>query len=270
MRDSKFFRLWEVLYPVGIYFVVTNLAMVMVGSVWKLTNENYMAQQIIATIIAFPFLYGFYRRNPAPIWKGEAGFDTEKSTGSQERASGRLLRGVGLVVAVALAGLALNNLIGYTGLKESSQSYQEAADAFYGGGLWLEIAGSCLLIPAAEELLYRGIVYHRLRSWMKAGLAVPLSALIFGVMHFNLVQLVYAGLIGLLLALVMEHSGLLAAIGAHMLTNLISVLRSETAWFDFMNASRTAGAVCTGVAAALSAGIFFAVCFHRKENCVKN
>lgn len=265
MRDAKLWRIWEVLYPVGIYFVVTNLAMAMVGAVWKLTNENYMAQQIIATAVAFPFLYSFCRRNPAPVWMGEVCSGPEESGGGQSRASGQLLRGIALAAAVALAGLALNNLIGYTGLKERSQSYREVADAFYGGSLWLEIPGSCLLIPVMEELLYRGIVYHRLRSWMKAGLAVPVSALIFGAMHFNLVQFIYAGCIGMLLALVMEHSGLLAAMGAHMLTNLISVLRSETEWFDFMQTSRTASVICTVIAAALSAGLFLSVCCRRRE-----
>lgn len=272
MRDAKLWRIWEVLYPVGIYFVVTNLAMAMVGAVWKLTNENYMAQQIIATAVAFPFLYSFYRRNPVPLAVGDgrdriAG-DSRRRTAEHVRSGisvKRLLTGIALAAAVALAGLALNNLIGYTGLKERSQSYQEVADAFYGGRLWLEILGSCLLIPVMEELLYRGIVYHRLRSWMKAGLAVPVSALIFGAMHFNLVQFIYAGCIGMLLALVMEHSGLLAAMGAHMLTNLISVLRSETEWFDFMQTSRTASVICTVIAAALSAGLFLSVCCRRRE-----
>ena len=67
--------------------------------------------------------------------------------------------------------------------------------------------------------------------------AIVLSAVIFGAMHFNLVQFVYAGCIGILLALVVEYAGLKAAILAHMLTNLISVLRSETGILGFMDES---------------------------------
>lgn len=270
MKDAKIWRIWEVLYPVGIYFVVTNLVMVMIGTVWRLTNENYMTQQIIATAAAFPFLYIIYRRNPAALALREKTVAKASRHGSLPGADGShpavaIACGAGLVAAVALAGVTLNNLIGYTGLKEASQSYQEAADAFYGGRLWLEIAGSCILIPIAEELLYRGIVYRRLRAWMRVGLAVPVSALIFGVMHFNLVQFIYAGCIGVLLALVMEYAGLPAAMASHMLTNLISVLRSETEWFDFMHASPGAGAASTAVSAALSACLFLLILTRRRK-----
>ena len=70
-------------------------------------------------------------------------------------------------------------------------------------------------------------------------------------MHFNLVQFLYATAVGLLLAVVMEQEGLGAAMAAHMVTNLVSVLRSETKLFHFMDASMTGSVICTVVESVL-------------------
>ncbi len=63
-----------------------------------------------------------------------------------------------------------------------------------------------------------------------------MSALLFGALHFNLVQLCYAAVLGLLLAHIVERTGsLIAAAAAHMAANLASVLWTETDWLDFLN-----------------------------------
>lgn len=258
MKDNNYWRVWNIVYPVGIYFVVTNLVMFMLGSVWLMTDENYMIQHMIATAAAFPFVYSFYHRDKA--------LPGVKTAGRKVTARG-LLKGAGFALAVALAGVVLNNLISYTRLKETSGNYREVSDAFYGGGLWLSVLGSCLLVPLLEELLYRGIVYRRLRVWVGVWPAIFLSALIFGAMHFNLVQFLYAGVIGILLAVTAERAGLAAAMAAHMLTNLISVLRSETHWFDFMYASGAAGYAVTVVAAVLAAGLLWFLCCGENSRC---
>lgn len=110
MKDYKLLRIWEVIYPIGIYFVVTNVVMFVLNLIHTMTNENYMIYQIIATIIAFPFVYAFYRKE-----------DGGKMA--------NLPRTILFAAAAGLFGVVLNNLIGYTGLKETSQSYQEVSAA---------------------------------------------------------------------------------------------------------------------------------------------
>ena len=73
-----------------------------------------------------------------------------------------------------------------------------------------ELLGSCLVIPIAEELLFRGVVYKRLKLYFGVTPALIGSALIFGIMHVNLVQFLYAAVIGLLLAFVLEKTGKLS------------------------------------------------------------
>lgn len=239
MNDGKLWRIWDIVYPIGIYFVITNVAMFLLNLVWPMTDENYVIQQLIATAVTFPSVYAFYR-------KEDGGKKTTPS------------RTIGMAAAVALSGLVINNLIAFTNWKELSESYQEQEAAFYGNSmLLLELAAYALLIPLLEELLYRGIVYQRLRAWIGVRNAVIVSALIFGAMHFNFVQFVYAGCVGIFLALCMEYGGLRAAVLAHMLTNLLSVLRSETGWFGFMKGSFSLQLVWTAAAGAMALCLVF-------------
>ncbi len=88
-----------------------------------------------------------------------------------------------------------------------------------------ELLGSCLVIPIAEELLFRGVVYKRLKLYFGVTPALIGSALIFGIMHVNLVQFLYAAVIGLLLAFVLEKTGKLsmAVFFGHIAANLVAV-----------------------------------------------
>lgn len=79
-----------------------------------------------------------------------------------------------------------------------------------------------VLAPLAEELLFRGVVYPGLRSELGPWLAVPLSAVLFGLAHreFGSAAVVFSTLIGVALALLVEGGGSLwPAVLAHVLVN---------------------------------------------------
>lgn len=89
---------------------------------------------------------------------------------------------------------------------------------------------------------------------------MALSALLFGVLHRNLVQFAYAGLLGLLLAWLMEKSGHLYGVFlAHMGANLVSVLRVETKLFAWMEQGQPVFVKATAVLVALVAVILAAI-----------
>ena len=59
---------------------------------------------------------------------------------------------------------------------------------------------------------------------MSRGVAVALSAIIFGLAHGNIVAFVYAGLFGVVLALLLEKTGsIIPGIFAHAAFNAVSV-----------------------------------------------
>lgn len=84
-----------------------------------------------------------------------------------------------------------------------------------------------IVTPVAEELLFRWLIYGRILHFMGAPLAVCLTALFFGFFHGNLLQGIYAALMGLALALVLYWSGnFLLSVVFHMAANAFVYLSS--------------------------------------------
>ncbi len=88
------------------------------------------------------------------------------------------------------------------------------------------IVGICLLAPFAEELVMRGGVEEYLLRWKpNAALAIVLSSLLFGVLHFYPSLIVTAFLNGLLYGWVYYRSrNVVACFLMHMVNNTASCL----------------------------------------------
>lgn len=120
----------------------------------------------------------------------------------------------------------LNQLIAWSGLHSLFPAYETIAAEFYNSNTmvfaYLAIA---LFAPVSEELVYRGLVYRRIRDYLGVNAAIVMSALIFGLVHGNVVQFIFAFLIGLALAAVYErYRTIWAPIAAHMAVNLFSCI----------------------------------------------
>lgn len=63
-----------------------------------------------------------------------------------------------------------------------------------------------LLGPLAEEMLFRGMIYGKLRRAFSVWPAAVISALLFGLFHANWVQGVYAAIFGIILAYIYEKT----------------------------------------------------------------
>lgn len=82
-----------------------------------------------------------------------------------------------------------------------------------------------LLAPIAEEMMFRGISYHYARRALPAKWAIVFQAVVFGIYHVNVVQFVYATLIGLLLGTLRKRSGsIVPGIVLHMIINLTAYI----------------------------------------------
>lgn len=242
-------RIWQAIYPVGIYYVVSSITYYVLAQLMGTEQETYMLRQMICAAATIPFVMSFYRQDQAVAdnvyGKRESGL----------RKSVLCDAGFAIVLG-ALFGIGVNNVIAMTPLMERSAGFTEANQAFFAGRVVFELLGSCLLIPIVEELLYRCVVYRRLRLWMDVWPAIGVSALIFGAVHVNLVQFLYAGILGLLLAFLMEKSGSLGVpVLAHIAANVMAVVRQETGWLSFAYEPTAAGIGVTAAVLAVAAGL---------------
>lgn len=79
--------------------------------------------------------------------------------------------------------------------------------------------------PFCEELVFRGIVYRGYRKSTDAWTAGLMSALLFGLMHLNINQMLYAAVIGVAFVLLIEATGSLwSSVIAHVYFNSVQVI----------------------------------------------
>ncbi|MBO5069748.1 MAG: CPBP family intramembrane metalloprotease [Roseburia sp.] len=235
MKTTMGYKIWQIIYPVGIYYVVSSLVYFALELILGNTAETYMLRQMVCSAATVPFILSYYQQDKK---LEETVYGKTQFVWNRKQAENILLS----VLAASALGIALNNIIAMTPLIEFSSGFKQANASFFGGKLLYELLGSCLIVPIAEELLFRGVVYKRLRLLFGAYPAMLLSALLFGIVHANLVQLLYAGILGLLLAFLIEKTGYLyTAILGHIAANMMAVLRQNTGWLDFSYEADVAG-----------------------------
>lgn len=234
MRQSKAMRAWGLIYPVCMYYAITTAALFALDFFLPPNLDIKLFRQLLTSLAALPYLIITYRQDP----------------GAKRRPAPVKSLAVMCLVGACFA-VACNNLLGFIRITDYSPAYAQAEQTFYTGRLLLEIAALVIVIPVTEELLYRGIVYKRSADWLGENAAMVLSAAIFGLVHMNLAQFVYATAFGVLLAYFARQGGtVLGAVFAHMAANLTSVLRAETKALSFLDQGL---AVSLAAAAALFA-----------------
>ncbi len=222
MKEKKnpAIQIWYIAYPFLFYYAVSIIVMSLCTLIIGGDQSHFVARQLVTTIVTIPFMMPFYKQDRALAGlEGIHDWFTKK----------RVLYALSAVLTVACVSIALNNLISMTPLVEVSAGYQEANANFYGSTLALELISSALMTPILEEMIFRGILFTRLKSVLPKIPAIIVSALIFAVVHFNIVQFIYAFLLGIVLAILMDLADhVYPAIIGHVTANLIAVLRTET------------------------------------------
>jgi membrane protease YdiL (CAAX protease family) len=87
----------------------------------------------------------------------------------------------------------------------------------------------CIIAPFTEEVLFRGIILNGFLKNYSVNHAIILSAVLFALFHFTIVQLPVAFIMGCFLGWLYVQTGSLAlSIFAHALYNFCSILFSST------------------------------------------
>lgn len=115
-------------------------------------------------------------------------------------------------------------------------SYEKVIDSYNQSNIVLRIITLCILVPIAEELVYRGLLYKRLKEYNERTIAAYIAAIVFGVVHMNLVQGLYAFFCAVILIYVYElYKTILAPILLHMIVNTMALISGEITLFTKIN-----------------------------------
>lgn len=216
------FHLFYAAAPVLAYYAITMLV-VFGCSLFSVDNTMLNSINIIVNLI---LLYGmFYRpyqrillkdRMPALLPEGKM------STAAAIPAWTYVL----IVLAGVSASIALNNWFVILRLPEKITTYEEVAQSIYSGNVIILFLRAVVGAACVEEMLMRGLLYNGLSQVVGRLAGILLSSLVFGVIHGNLLQGLYAFLLGVMFCFLYDLSGrdLKAPILAHMSANFASVL----------------------------------------------
>lgn len=142
-----------------------------------------------------------------------------------------LICGVFMQVYISIA---LNNILPF--FEKTMNNYTNLLDTITGTDSVLSFIAVALLAPIAEELLFRGLIQKRLSNIMPATVAIIVQAFLFGFYHLNIVQGIYAFLIGLAAGfLVHSYKTVKVSIILHIAINATSYLVSYAPMQIFYN-----------------------------------
>ena len=163
----------------------------------------------------------------------------------------------GYMVLAALAFLvavSVNILFYQLGFTQSSETYQEVHQMQYGVQFAVGLILYGIISPAAEEIVFRGVIHNRMRRCFSVRIALVMSALLFGLYHGNLVQAVYGTILGLVIAYVYElYDDFAAPVIFHSVAN-ISVY-AMTYQNDLRNMNRTAALFVAAIMVMAAVGV---------------
>lgn len=105
------------------------------------------------------------------------------------------------------------------------ESFTSSHDTLSTGNPIIGFISVAIFAPVVEEVFCRGLIYTRLKQGMPKVVAAVISALMFGVMHGEIIWILYAFVVGLMLVWVFEKTNsLLACILVHAANNGLSQL----------------------------------------------
>lgn len=108
---------------------------------------------------------------------------------------------------------------------ESQQLVEQLATSGDPGLRVVIVLCACLIIPVAEEVIFRGYLYPALKRFSDPWLAALVSAMVFAVLHLHVPSLLPLCLFGLLLTAAYEWTGSLwVPVSIHTLFNTFTVV----------------------------------------------
>lgn len=218
------------MYPIGIHFLITQIVGGLLLAFFRdqssgIVNDSYeyaiLITGITGLVTMIPCIW-LYRKDH--LSRMAWGVISPKNSVSISWKQGVLL----LLTGAGLAQYG-NMLVGMLQIFIDTSAYQEEMNRItQGKGIWMLVFWMAAVAPVAEEMIFRWLIYLRLRDRFSVSWAAVISALLFGIYHGNIQQFIYASMLGFIFALILEKSGsLLSCVLLHIGANLWSVLISE-------------------------------------------
>lgn len=210
-KDKIRIVLLGIVVPFAIYIFSNMVVVLIINSILKSDSINIMVIQGIANIVSVVALVPYY------IWFKNVYsiFDTKLE----------FLKVFYVIIISFALCIILNILIEFIPREQEnivSENIKKLSSEYTP---LLSLAIVSITAPIIEELIFRGFFYDSIKIVSNDIIAIILTSITFGVFHFDLQQIIYAFIVGLLLGyLRFKFNNLLYPVIMHAMMNTTSLL----------------------------------------------
>ncbi len=181
----------------------------------EFTGQSLLVVLLISAFLSLVLCLLVYRLRKMKVWS----FMKWKPT------SPRLMfLAVPTGLSVEFTAMLIFSLTAYI-FKQSAQNYESMVGGLIKSPLAIFIIG--IVAPFVEDVIFRGLILNELRRDYSVKTAVIIQAVLFGVMHLNIAQGLYAAFAGIILGLIaVEADSVFPAIIGHVVMNSSALLLS--------------------------------------------
>ena len=235
--------IWRIIWPIALFLGI-NVSVQSIFS-WYYVGKNIidsngqisMGVEIIGTQTVLIMLFTMIITIPVMIVLMKKDEDIKGFRTYKEHFNRISFKDFWLLIPLGIfTCLGLTKLVTIFPIDNIIGSYEKVVQSYNNSNIWLRLVTLCILVPIAEELVYRGMLYKRLKEYNEMTIAAYIAALTFGVVHMNLVQGIYATIAAIILIFVYEkYKTILAPIFLHMVINLMALISGEFVIFEKIN-----------------------------------
>ena len=224
-----------IILPLLVYFLVHDAAQILL---WAALNQfliacreetalflnanGYTVQGMINGLAILCGLAAVWQAVKNEIrWKKRSGREEKKTVESHNNMEKKVTDYMVLGALAFLSALGLNMLFHLLGIMEKSKAFEDTANAQFGVVFFVGLILYGVLSPLAEEAIFRGLIYNRMKRCFNYTISLIVSSLLFGCYHGNAVQAAYGTLLGLLIAYAYEkYESFAAPVLFHAIANV--------------------------------------------------
>ncbi len=254
LDDSKEMIIWRCTYPILIYLFVNMLVQVgftmyitakefvslndgglinyfstynFSGDIERIVNENGLFVVFLSGLITIPICFILMKKDENLI--------VYKSVKEHIKQI-KIPKWYYITLLGIFASMGLSKLVTIIPIDNILGNYQEINNNIDSNPLILKVLALVIAGPIVEELIFRGLIYKRLKGYTDVMKAVYISSAIFGIYHFNLVQGLYGFALGILLCFVYDKYKTIAApIILHTSANLAALVAMYLSFSEKVN-----------------------------------
>ncbi|MEF2595138.1 MAG: CPBP family intramembrane glutamic endopeptidase [Lachnospiraceae bacterium] len=221
--------LFSIIWPVALHMILSDFSVIILTAATGQTPDSALCTTLTAILVIPPVLW-MYRGDGKPAanrLKSVAEQDTKKKLDDKENGGPTLTWRIFMGIACFVSGGILDRVWSQVLLWLRVQDYfsNQTQEQLLASQLAVQIIGLGILVPVAEELIFRGLLYARLRRMLPVWASVLTASVIFALYHGNMIQILFAFPMAIILTLLYEKGKWISyPILFHMGVNLTTVV----------------------------------------------